>query len=97
MEDTHRSQYRLPWSLYKQLKAASEKSRRPLNAELVSRLESTFPQLVVKKELGTDELHATISKMSLLELMTPLEITTLIERMLEGVSRNTDPPDDEQR
>ncbi|AET95618.1 Arc family DNA-binding protein [Caballeronia zhejiangensis] len=82
MEDTHRSQYRLPWPLYDELKAAAEKNRRPLNAELVARLESTFPQLTVSADADLPTLHSTISKMSLAELMTPAEITMFAERML---------------
>ncbi|WP_175983232.1 Arc family DNA-binding protein [Caballeronia zhejiangensis] len=85
MEDTHRSQYRLPWPLYEELKAAADKNRRPLNAELVARLESTFPRLAVSADADIPALHATISKMSLAELMTPAEITMFAERMLEAV------------
>ncbi len=88
MEDTHRSQYRLPWPLYDELKAAAEKNRRPLNAELVARLESTFPQLTVEKSTGVEQLHKTISKMSLAEVMTPAEITMFAERMLEIATRS---------
>jgi hypothetical protein len=82
MEDTHRSQYRLPWPLYEELKAAAEKNRRPLNAELVARLESTFPKLTVSADADLPTLYSTISKLSLTELMTPAEITMFAERML---------------
>ena len=85
MEDTHRSQYRLPWPLYEELRAAAEKNRRPLNAELVARLESTFPRLTVSADSDLPALHSTISKMSLADLMTPAEITMFVERMLEVV------------
>ncbi|WP_334026413.1 Arc family DNA-binding protein [Burkholderia gladioli] len=44
MEDTHRSQYRLPWSLYEQLKASAEAQRRSINAEIVSRLAISVAQ-----------------------------------------------------
>lgn len=39
MKDVYRSQFRLPYDLYEQLKALAEKNRRPLNVELVYRLE----------------------------------------------------------
>ncbi|MGN3966883.1 Arc family DNA-binding protein [Burkholderia gladioli] len=44
MEDTHRSQYRLPWSLYEQLKASAEAQRRSINAEIVNRLTISIAQ-----------------------------------------------------
>jgi len=43
-KDTYRSQFRLPWPLYEQLKAASEESGRSLNAELVARLQESFDE-----------------------------------------------------
>ncbi|VVE59051.1 Arc family DNA-binding protein [Pandoraea sputorum] len=86
MEDTHRSQYRLPWALYEALKAAAEKNRRPLNAELVARLETTFPQLNVDASAEARQLYDTVSKMSLVEVMTPAELTMLAERMVQIVS-----------
>ncbi len=42
MDDTYRSQFRLPYPLYEQLKAAAEKSGRSLNAELVFRLSQSL-------------------------------------------------------
>lgn len=42
MEDTFRSQFRLPYPLYEKLKAVAEESNRSLNAEIVARLQSTF-------------------------------------------------------
>ncbi|GAB5101351.1 Arc family DNA-binding protein [Caballeronia sp. HLA56] len=83
MEDTHRSQYRLPWPLYEELKAAAERNRRPLNAELIARLESTFPHLAVDGNADLTTLHLTISRISLAELMTPAEITMFAQRMLD--------------
>lgn len=88
MEDTHRSQYRLPWPLYEELKAAAEKNRRPLNAELVARLESTFAPLSAGAGTEISTLHLTISRMSLAELMTPAEITMFAQRMLDIVNNN---------
>lgn len=42
MEDTFRSQFRLPYPLYEKLKAVAEESNRSLNSEIVARLQSTF-------------------------------------------------------
>ncbi len=39
MEEIYRSQFRLPYSLYEQLKASADKNRRSVNAELIARLE----------------------------------------------------------
>lgn len=61
MEDIYRSQFRLPYPLYEQLKASADANHRSVNAELVARLESTFTQ-----DLGA-ELTAGISKQALSE------------------------------
>ncbi|WP_122652837.1 Arc family DNA-binding protein [Burkholderia pseudomallei] len=90
MEDTIRSQFRLPGPLYEALKAAAEKNRRPLNTELVTRLETTFPQLSVRGSMEVEQLCEAISKMTLAEVMTPAEITMFAERMLELASRGRD-------
>lgn len=40
-EETYRSQFRLPQSLYEKLKVSADENRRSLNAELVARLEES--------------------------------------------------------
>ena len=42
IDDQHRSQFRIPYSLYEQLKASAEANKRSLNAEIVLRLEASF-------------------------------------------------------
>lgn len=42
MEDIYRSQFRLPYSLYEQLKESADNNHRSVNAELVARLEESF-------------------------------------------------------
>lgn len=42
MEEIYRSQFRLPYSLYEQLKASADKNRRSVNAELIARLEESL-------------------------------------------------------
>lgn len=41
-DELYRSQFRLPYPLYEQLKAAADGNRRSVNAELVARLEESF-------------------------------------------------------
>lgn len=52
MDDTYRSQFRLPYPLYEKLKAAADHSGRSLNAELVARLQDSFEGVTVH---GLDE------------------------------------------
>ncbi len=52
-EDTYRSQFRMPYSLYELLKASADNNRRSVNAELIARLESTFTKKdLVRLRLG---------------------------------------------
>lgn len=53
MEDIYRSQFRLPYSLYEQLKESADANHRSVNAELVARLEKSFGQ--VHTLIVTDE------------------------------------------
>jgi hypothetical protein len=87
MKDSYRSQFRLPWPLYHQLNESATKNQRSLNAELVARLESTYPQLTVRDDSDLGELRETVTTMSLAELMTPDEITMFAERMLALATR----------
>ena len=41
-KDIFRSQFRLPWELYEQLKSSADQSGRSLNAEIIFRLETSF-------------------------------------------------------
>jgi hypothetical protein len=41
-EDSYRSQFRLPYSLYEQLKASADQNQRSVNAELVSALQNHY-------------------------------------------------------
>lgn len=42
MEDIYRSQFRLPYSLYEQLKASADRHQRSVNAELVAALQNHY-------------------------------------------------------
>ncbi|MGF7191928.1 Arc family DNA-binding protein [Robbsia andropogonis] len=90
MDDTFRSQFRLPWPLYEELKKAATKNRRPLNAELVARLESTFPRFKLGVLTEVEDLGKTISQMSLGDVMTPAEITMFAERIQRLIAKTGD-------
>lgn len=62
MDDTYRSQFRIPYNLYEQLKAAADKNNRSLNAELVSRLENSFPASI-SDDHSTKELLIEIENL----------------------------------
>lgn len=57
MDDTYRSQFRIPYNLYEQLKSAADKNNRSLNAELVSRLENSFPASISDDHLEKELLE----------------------------------------
>ncbi len=58
MEDIYRSQFRLPYSLYEQLKKSADASRRSINSELVARLERSFlvEDLSAMEQMNTEEM-----------------------------------------
>lgn len=41
-KELYRSQFRLPWELYEQMKTSADTNQRSVNAELVARLEESF-------------------------------------------------------
>lgn len=64
MDDTYRSQFRIPQYLYEKLKASSVQTRRSLNTELVARLESTFhPPDLRSADLSSVDLGALIDEL----------------------------------
>lgn len=87
MDDIFRSQFRLPWPVYLQLKAASETSGRSLNAELVAQLSTALstpgdegtPAKTVP--LTTDQLSEVLEHISLRNLLTPKEIDAVAKRL----------------
>ncbi|KAA0995436.1 Arc family DNA-binding protein [Pseudomonas sp. ANT_J12] len=64
MEEIYRSQFRMPHSLYENLKTAADKNHRSVNAELVARLEESFALQPEPKFRGVDKnaLLATIGE-----------------------------------
>lgn len=87
MDDTYRSQFRLPWPVYLQLKAAAEASGRSLNAELVAQLSSALSTpsddtaLVSVAPLTTDQLSQVLGHIGLRNLLTPKEMDTVAKRL----------------
>jgi len=57
MNEIYRSQFRLPYSLYEQLKQASEESQRSVNAELISRLQESFATPPRTPDASDDIVH----------------------------------------
>lgn len=51
--ETVRSQLRLPGDLYEKIKSAAARSGRSMNAEIVHRLESSFPEAIEVQLLQT--------------------------------------------
>jgi hypothetical protein len=86
MEDTYRSQFRLPQDLYLKLKEAADSNRRSLNAELIARLEPTFPEsLQPNAGEPLQQICESLANTKLADLMTPDEIQTIARRMLDAV------------
>ena len=80
MEDLYRSQFRLPYALFEQLKAAADKSGRSVNAEVVARLADSF---VESKALG-----GMVQRLA--DRLARPENRTELESLLEIVYRLTE-------
>lgn len=81
-QDVYRSQFRLPQSLYEELKKAADENHRSLNAELVARLESTFEE----GSLYGHQLSSAASALSALDLDELLDTVGGAMNTLQGVS-----------
>lgn len=82
MEDTYRSQFRLPHPLYEKLKAAAEAAGRSVNAELVHRLAGTL-------DSGT---NAPTGLSSATEAQLLQELLARFDAGVEIAIRRTEPP-----
>lgn len=84
MEDLYRSQFRLPYTLFEQLKAAAEKSGRSVNAEVVARLADSFTE---SKAFG-DIVQRLADRLTRPENRTELEsLLEIIYRLTEEGSK----------
>lgn len=80
MEDLYRSQFRLPYPLFEQLKAAAEKSGRSVNAEVVARLADSFAESKAFSDIVQ----------RLADRLTRPENRTELESLLEIIFRLTE-------
>ncbi|ULL06630.1 Arc family DNA-binding protein [Pseudomonas putida] len=75
--DLYRSQFRIPYPLYEQLKAAADGNRRSVNAELVARLEESFAD---KDRNSAPRSFTGVSKQALLAGAAALDGDQLVTR-----------------
>lgn len=89
-QDMYRSQFRLPYPLYEELKKAAEHNHRSLNAELVSRLQSTFGDLRPYGEMlneGNTEEEARALQMRLSAMQEAMKALEQASTTLLGESQ----------
>ncbi|MDD2046093.1 Arc family DNA-binding protein [Pseudomonas sp. GD04058] len=85
-DDIYRSQFRLPYPLYEQLKAASDENRRSVNAELVARLEASFSPLTnVDRPLHGISVSEDGTERTLYSGPAPKEMFRIIGELAEQV------------
>lgn len=90
MEDLYRSQFRLPWSLYEQLKREAEAAGRSLNAEVVQRLETSLQvDTFLSKPVNDPASQAAVLEVT--QLVRQLDVVDLLEAV--GEIANLIPPE----
>jgi hypothetical protein len=93
MDDTYRSQFRLPWSVYIQLKDAAQESGRSLNAELVAQLSASLARRSGEPSkpdaLTTDQLARVLQQITLPNLLTANELETVAKRLQKLLDSDT--------
>lgn len=98
MNDIYRSQFRMPYSVYENLKEAADQNHRSVNAELVARLENSFcensphnnPEAALLHKLYSEsserlaELEKSTSKgsMELIEVNSERATNTMLRHLL---------------
>lgn len=90
-DDLYRSQFRMPYDLYEQLKAAAESNKNSVNAELVARLQESFSDkraaegrmtaLEIKSLMSEFTLSVTL--LSLLQQVPKSEESEFLSEQLE--------------
>uniref|UniRef100_UPI003BEEC76C Arc family DNA-binding protein n=1 Tax=Burkholderia arboris TaxID=488730 RepID=UPI003BEEC76C len=97
MDDIYRSQFRLPWHLYLQLRDAAQKSGRSLNSELVHHLTISLSQASSPGgSLGcatTEQIGCILSQFTLSKLLTATELETVSKRLQELLIRDQRSPE----
>lgn len=86
MDEIFRSQFRLPWSLYLQLKEAAGASGRSLNAELVVQLSAALApgggsHQIKAEPLNAAQLTHVLEHIALRDLLTAKEIDSVAKRL----------------
>lgn len=93
MDDTYRSQFRLPWSVYLQLKDAAKETGRSLNGELVARLTASLAggpgENLKPAPLTTDQLAKVLQQITLPNLLTANELETVAKRLQKLLDSDT--------
>lgn len=80
-EDIYRSQFRLPYPLYEQLKASADENRRSVNAELVARLEESFEP---RRIHDADPIHLSAGGKEV--LLTPAKLLAAAGQHMERLA-----------
>ncbi|MCA7941729.1 Arc family DNA-binding protein [Burkholderia cepacia] len=93
MDDTYRSQFRLPWSVYLQLKEAAQESGRSLNGELVALLSASLARKsgepAKPAPLSTEQLAKVLQQITLPNLLTANELETVAKRLQKLLDSDT--------
>ena len=78
MDDLYRSQFRLPWWLYEELKKKAEAAGRSLNAEVVRRLETSLEtEEFLNQHVADPEGQAAV--LEVMTLIRQLDVVDLIQ------------------
>lgn len=81
-DDQYRSQFRLPYELYEQLKAAADTNKNSVNAELVARLQESF-----SAKPDAAELEGRIAGMELRAMATELSLSAAVLQLLQQLPK----------
>ncbi len=83
MNDIYRSQFRMPYSVYENLKEAADQNHRSVNAELVARLENSFCENSPHNNPEVELLHKlyneSSAKLAELETLTSVGSMEMVE------------------
>lgn len=87
MDDTIRSQFRIPAPLYEKLKDAAQVARRSVNAELVFRIEQSFDTVSLQTATSAEVVRELVHRFGgEVRLTLPSEDTVSAEPSNKGPS-----------
>lgn len=81
-DDLYRSQFRLPYELYEQLKAAADANKNSVNAELVARLQESF-----SARPDSAALESRIAAIELKSMATELSLSAAVLQLLQQLPK----------